>query len=162
MRSRSRKPIVRIAGILLLAAQLHGQQQPIPYSHKTHLALGLECSACHKNADPGSYMGFPAESFCMSCHQAIKTDSPHIQKLAAAAESGESIPWERVYQIERFVYFSHRVHTTAGATCETCHGPVRERDVMTKEVDHNMKSCMACHEAEGALNDCGTCHEEDF
>lgn len=147
---------------LLPAALVHGQQQPIPYSHKTHLGVGLECSACHKNADPGSFMGLPAESFCMSCHQAIKTDSPHIQKLAAAAEAGESMEWVRVYEIPKFVYFSHRRHLEAGATCETCHGAVREMDVMTKVMEHNMKSCMACHETAGAPNDCGTCHEENF
>lgn len=154
--------LLRIAGLLLLVAQLHGQEQPIPYSHKTHLAFGLACSSCHQNADPGEFMGFPAESFCMGCHQAIQTDSPHIQKLAAAAEAGEAIPWERVYRIANFVYFSHRVHTKAGATCETCHGPVRERDLMAREVEHNMKTCMACHAEKGAPNDCGTCHEENF
>lgn len=152
----------RIVGLLLLAWPLLAQEQPIPYSHKTHLALGLECSACHKNADPGSFMGFPAESFCMSCHQAIKTESPHIQKLAAAAETGESIEWERVYRIANFVYFSHRKHIEGGASCETCHGPVRERDVMAREIAHNMKTCMACHETHGAPNECGTCHEENF
>ena len=162
MISCGQKPLLAVAGLLLLAAHLLSQEQPIPYSHKTHLALGLECNACHKNADPGSFMGFPANSFCMSCHQAIKTESPHIQKLAAGAESGESIHWKRVYEIAKFVYFSHRVHINAGATCETCHGPVRERDVMTKEVVHNMKSCMACHEAQQAPNECGTCHEENF
>ena len=48
----------------------------------------------------------------------------------------------------------------AGTSCETCHGSVRERDVMTREVVHNMKSCMACHTATKARNDCTTCHEE--
>src|SRR5678815_1762999 len=119
-----------VAGFLLLAARLHGQQQPpspqqpVPYSHKTHLALGLKCNSCHRNADPGEFMGFPAESLCMSCHQTIKTDSPNIQKIAAAAKEKKPIQWIRVYRIPTFVYFSHRVHTQAGASCETCHGPV--------------------------------------
>jgi c(7)-type cytochrome triheme protein len=151
------------AGLLLLAAASHGDQppdQPVPYSHKVHLALGLKCDACHKNADPGEYMGFPTESFCMGCHVGIKVDSPHIGTLAAAARDKTPIPWVRVYQLPKYVYFSHRVHTTAGARCETCHGPVRERDVMSREVVHTMKSCMACHAATKARNDCGTCHEE--
>jgi hypothetical protein len=167
-RLREVKAVFAAAGLLLLAAGLHGQppeepllpQQPLPYSHKTHLALGLNCSSCHKNADPGEFMGFPADSFCMGCHRLIKADSPHIQKLAAAAEEKKPIPWVRVYKLPPYVYFSHRRHTAAGATCEACHGPVRERDVITREVVHNMRSCMACHAATKARNDCMACHEE--
>jgi len=157
---QQRKAALGVAGLLLLATGSYGQQQPVPYSHKAHLALGLKCNSCHRNADPGEFMGFPAESFCMSCHQAVKVDSPHIQKVAAAAGEKKPIPWVRVYQIPTYVYFSHRVHTAAGTTCETCHGPVRERDLITKEVVHNMRSCMACHAATKARNDCMTCHEE--
>jgi hypothetical protein len=159
------KAVFGVAGFLLLAAGSRGQQQqqqqqPVPYSHKAHLALGLTCASCHKNADPGEFMGFPAESFCMTCHQAVKADSPHIEKVAAAAREKKPIPWVRVYQLPTYVYFSHRVHTAAGATCVTCHGPVRERDRITKEVSHNMRSCMACHAATKARSDCMTCHEE--
>ena len=134
--------------------------QPIPYSHKTHLALGLKCAACHKNPDPGEVMGFPAETFCLTCHSAIKTDSPHIQKLATAARNRTPLEWARVYKLPEYVYFSHRVHTSAGTSCETCHGPVRERDVITREVSLHMRDCMACHKANNARNDCSTCHEE--
>lgn len=135
-------------------------QQPVPYSHKTHLALGLKCAACHKNPDPGEVMGFPAEAFCLTCHQTIKKDSPHIGKLAAAARDKTPIEWVRVYQIPSYVYFSHRVHTAAGTSCETCHGPVRGRDVITREVSHHMRDCMSCHEEKNARNDCAACHEE--
>src|SRR5690242_21234376 len=105
-------------------------------------------------------MRHPAESFCIPSHQASKTDSPHIQKLAAPAKEKKPIPWVRVYRLPSFVYFSHRVHTAAGAACETCHGPVRQRDVITKEVPINMNFCMACHTASKARNGCNTCHEE--
>ena len=155
-----KKVIYRVAVSLLLATGLYAQQQPVPYSHKTHLALGLKCNSCHKNPDPGEVMGYPAESFCMSCHKVVKAESPHIRKLAAAAEQKKPLLWVRVYRLPAYVYFSHRVHTEAGATCETCHGPVRERDVITKEVANNMPFCMACHTASKARNDCSTCHEE--
>ncbi|MGH9438607.1 MAG: cytochrome c3 family protein, partial [Terriglobia bacterium] len=56
--------------------------QPIPYSHKTHLALGLTCATCHTNPDPGRLMTFPATSTCMQCHVAVAKDKPAIQKLA--------------------------------------------------------------------------------
>jgi len=146
--------------MLLLTGRLCGQQQPVPYSHKTHLVLGLKCSSCHRNADPGDLMGFPAASFCMTCHQTVKADSPHIQKVVVAAKDNKPIPWVRVYRIPTFVYFSHRVHTEAGATCETCHGQVREREVITREVTHDMRSCIACHSAKKARAECTTCHEE--
>ena len=151
---------LRVTGLLLLAAASYGQQQPIPYSHKTHLAMGLKCTSCHKNPDPGELMTYPAENFCMTCHKTIKADSPHIQKLAAASRENKPIPWVRVYRLPAFVYFSHRVHTQAGVACETCHGPVRERDVITKEVPNDMHFCMTCHTASKARNDCNTCHEE--
>ena len=51
--------------LLLAVPALFGQTQPVPYSHKTHVGLGLKCNSCHKNADPGEMMGFPATSFCM-------------------------------------------------------------------------------------------------
>lgn len=145
---------------VLPAAVLYAVEQPIPYSHKTHLAVGLKCNSCHKNADPGEAMGLPAEGFCMSCHLAVKTESPHIKALAVAAKDKQPIPWARVYKLPSFVYFSHRVHTKAGTTCESCHGPVRERSVITKEVANNMRSCMACHAQKQAPNECTTCHEE--
>ena len=153
--------ILALAGLLLVAGGMSGEQQPVPYSHKTHVALGLPCKACHNNADPaGELMGFPAAAFCMGCHQTVKVESPHVQKIAAAAKKKEPLPWVRVYRLPVWVYFSHRVHTQAGATCEACHGPVRERDVITKEVVHTMRSCMACHAATKAPNECTTCHEE--
>ena len=156
----SGRTVLGVAGLLLLAAGSYGQQQPVPYSHKTHLALGLKCDSCHRNADPGEFMGFPAESFCMSCHQAVKADSPHIQKVAAAAREKKPIPWVRVYQLANYVYFSHRVHTAAGATCETCHGPVRERDRDHQGggARHEFLHGVSCREK--ARNDCAACHEE--
>jgi len=135
-------------------------EQPLPYSHKAHLAQGLKCVMCHESVETDDHATLPPTATCMGCHANVKTDSPHIQKLAAAAREKKPMPWVRVYQLPDYVYFSHRVHTAAGTTCETCHGPVRERDVITKEVAHNMKSCIACHDATKARNDCKTCHEE--
>ena len=36
--------------------------QPIPYSHKKHLALGLDCKTCHRNPEPGKLMTFPEKN----------------------------------------------------------------------------------------------------
>lgn len=133
--------------------------QPIPYSHKLHLSKGLECRNCHENKDPGETMGIPATARCMACHQAIKTDSPHIQKLAAYHKAGRPVPWLRVYEIPSYVVFSHRAHLEAGAKCETCHGPVREREALWRETNISMGGCMKCHQENKASNDCAFCHE---
>ncbi len=71
--------------------------QPIPYSHKLHLALGLECKTCHTNPDPGKLMTFPATTTCMSCHASVAKSKPAIQKLTGFAKSQEAVPWVRVY-----------------------------------------------------------------
>ena len=137
-----------------------GPVQPIPYSHKTHLAMGLKCANCHANPDPGEIMGIPAAAKCMACHQTVKTDSSHIQKLAAFAKDDKAVPWVRIYQIPGYVFFSHRTHTTAGFACQLCHGPVAERDVMRKEVGISMGDCMDCHRRNKASIDCKFCHDE--
>ena len=51
-------------------------EQPIPYSHKTHLAVGLECKDCHTNPEPGGLMAFPATSKCMQCHVTTRVTPP--------------------------------------------------------------------------------------
>ena len=39
--------------------------QPIPYSHKRHLALGFECRQCHVNPEEGTLMTYPPTAICM-------------------------------------------------------------------------------------------------
>ncbi len=142
-----------------LAAAPAPPQQPLPYSHKQHIALGLKCKECHANADPGEVMGFPAASKCMACHVSIAKDRPTIRKLKEFAEAKQEIPWVRVYQIPSYVDFSHRTHLEAGAACETCHGSVAERDALWREGTLSMGACMDCHRKNRASIDCTYCHE---
>jgi hypothetical protein len=148
---------------LLFAALATGQtapEQPIPYSHKLHAGtLQLKCNRCHVNADPGDAMGFPPVATCMTCHTSIATNKPSIQKLAAASKNGEQIAWERVYHTPPWVWFSHRSHLAADVKCESCHGPVAEREKMVREGDISMKACMACHQSKNVSTDCSFCHE---
>ncbi len=135
--------------------------QPIPYSHKQHLALGLECKNCHEVPEPGDFAGIPATSKCMACHAQIKKESPAIQRLADYDQRQEAVPWKRVYRIADYVYFSHKIHLASGkATCESCHGQVRQRDVLFKEKDStSMASCMECHRENAVAITCDFCHE---
>ncbi len=145
---------------LLLFVSVDAPVQPIPYSHKQHLALGLKCRDCHIMPDPGEIMGIPEAAQCMNCHRSIKKDSPAIQRLAAFARDGRPVPWVRVYEIPSYVSFSHKAHLEAGATCHACHGPVAERERVARETDLSMTGCMDCHRANKASLSCTYCHEE--
>lgn len=134
-------------------------EQPIPYSHKVHLALGLPCANCHTNPDPGNLMTFPATAKCMACHHSIATNKPAIKKLAAYAKSGEAIPWVRVYKVLPGVTWTHRKHLAAGMKCQMCHGQVAEMDRMSETTSvTTMGVCLKCHEDHGAPTVCSTCH----
>ncbi len=134
-------------------------EQPLPFSHKTHLASGLMCMNCHSNPDPGARMGFPATSDCVVCHSAVATDKAAIKQLLSYEESGEDIPWVRVYKIASHVTWSHRTHIDAGMQCETCHGDVRETEVMAEsKATRAMATCIGCHQAHDAAVECVSCH----
>ncbi len=124
---------------LFRAAAFADVVQPLPFSHKPHLAVALRCADCHQNPDPGENVTFPATTKCMTCHVAIAKDKPSIQKLAEFAKAGRPIPWVRVNQIPGYVFFSHRVHLDASQKCQTCHAADAERAVL------KMGECMDCH-----------------
>ena len=151
---------VLVAVMLGFAQQeVKGPEQPVPYSHKQHLALSLACRDCHANPDPGESMSLPASSKCMTCHRAIKKDSPAIQKLSTFDRNKQEILWVRVYKVPDFVYFSHKIHLDAGANCEECHGQVAQRERLFREADLSMAGCMSCHRERNAAQGCESCHD---
>jgi Cytochrome c7 and related cytochrome c len=134
--------------------------QPIAYTHKVHLANGLQCTDCHVGVDQGPDARIPSVNFCMTCHQVIATDKPEIKKLAAYKARGEDIPWQRVYGFEpsAHVKFNHAPHIRAGVDCAKCHGDMHTQTVAERKVDHTMGFCVQCHRANNASVDCVTCH----
>jgi Cytochrome c3/Cytochrome c7 and related cytochrome c len=134
-------------------------EQPIPYSHKQHLAFGLKCQECHTNPEPGKLMTFPDTAKCMQCHATIAKDKPSIQKIAQYAASNQQIPWVRVYKVIPGVNWTHRAHLAAGVKCETCHGNVSQISAMSEVTSVvTMYSCLNCHEMNHAKTTCETCH----
>ena len=81
-------------------------------------------------------------------------------KRTLFARDGRPVPWVRVYEIPSYVSFSHKAHLEAGATCQTCHGPVAEHERVARETDLSMTGCMDCHRANKASLSCTYCHEE--
>lgn len=134
-------------------------EQPIPYSHKQHLAFGLKCQECHTNPEPGRLMTFPDTAKCMQCHVTIAKGKPSIQNIAQYAASNQPIPWVRVYKVIAGVNWTHRAHLVAGVKCETCHGDVSQISAMSEVTSVvTMYSCLNCHEMSHAKTTCETCH----
>lgn len=132
--------------------------QPIPFDHLLHMQNRMGCADCHPGSTASPRAGLPDRDRCMLCHQAIATDSPAVRDLAALP-AGSRIPWERVYRVPDFVFFSHAEHATAKLACADCHGPVEERRKLMQEVSTNMVACMNCHAERQVSNECFLCHD---
>jgi hypothetical protein len=136
--------------------------QPAPMDHQAMTEAGMSCLFCHSGALQSPAAGIPSVQSCMGCHRVIKTDSPEIREIAAFWERQEPIPWARVNQLPRFVYFTHRVHVASGLNCEQCHGDVAHMEAAEPTARMNMGWCLDCHEQQPnaeQLRDCVICHQ---
>ena len=145
--------------VIFCACSLRGAQ-PVAYSHKQHLALGLQCLDCHSQADVAAAATIPSVTKCMLCHAKVGTAKPEVKKLAAYAAARQEVPWERVYGFPResLVRFRHAPHIRKGVTCSTCHGDMTQVAAARRLVTHNMGTCLNCHRQSKASEDCATCH----
>ena len=135
-------------------------EQPLDFPHNIHVGKGVTCEFCHDGVDKGPTAGIPGLRTCMICHDAIATDRPRIQQMAAMRDKGLDLPWQRVYgfSADDHVRFNHAPHIRAKVECATCHGNVAEGTVAVRNVDHTMGFCVNCHNQRKASIDCLTCH----
>lgn len=162
--------------------------QPMEFPHKAHMELEadekLECTSagCHDRAEKDMVAGRPSTEKCLSCHleEEEEEKTEEEKKLDAYAESGEEIPWKRVWRMSTDTFLSHRIHVAAKIECQDCHGPIEELDHAPPRAlkKLTMADCIDCHETwqwpveEGEdeagprrvdisrkiSNDCGACH----
>lgn len=133
--------------------------QPIPFSHKRHAGdNNIPCMYCHSNADKSRHATVPSMNVCMNCHQVVKTDSPLIKQVTQHYKENKPIEWVKVHDVPDFVFFDHKRHVKKGIACQTCHGPVETMAVIEQVETLNMGFCVNCHRANGAPQDCYTCH----
>jgi len=137
--------------------QGYAPKQPIAFSHKLHAgAFEIDCNYCHTGALKGKSATIPSVNICMNCHRAVKTESPLIQKLWAAADwqpetlsfgpNQKPIEWVRIHNLPDLAYFNHSQHVNvAGVECQTCHGPIQEMDVVKQYSLLTMGWCIDCH-----------------
>ena len=149
--------------LALLAGGCSGEvRQPIAYSHRVHVKqLELACDTCHVTSRTGEVASLPAVSICADCHQQANGGSPEEKKVVEAVLAGREIPWARLYELPRHVYFTHRRHVSVAAiACERCHGEMgaQGRPPPAALVALKMDDCLACHRERGASRDCDACH----
>ena len=137
-----------IDGLFLVGIQQGYQpEQPIAFSHKLHAGMyEINCNYCHTGVYKAKSANIPSVNICMNCHNTIKTESPEIQKLYAAVETGQPIEWIRVHNLPDLAYFNHSQHVNVGGLeCQTCHGPVEEMEVVYQYSELTMGWCVNCH-----------------
>lgn len=171
-----KKPGLRLTLMIVIMAVVSGAsllvyqtqippEQPIQFTHKVHVGLGIPCLYCHPGAWRQASAGLPTVQKCWACHgQLAKYWDPkkpvpvsawpaELQKLAQYVKDNKPINWVPVYQVPDFVHFNHRPHIAAGLNCENCHGNMKEKTVATVEQTVNMGWCLNCHRARTENND---------
>lgn len=154
--------VIVLVSVFLSSIVFPSVRQPIAFNHLLHVEeVGAECTDCHLYAEAGRRATIPNVETCSLCHEESSTGSEDEARLLRHVHSEDPIPWLKIYRIPEHVNFSHRMHTAIGGiACETCHGQVGARsDPVTQQfIPITMDGCMACHEQEGASNDCIACH----
>lgn len=121
-------------------------EQPVPFSHQHHAGqLRIDCRYCHTSVDTSAFAGIPPTKTCMNCHQQIWVTSPLLAPVRESYRSGQSISWQRVHNLPRFVYFDHSVHVHKGVGCVSCHGRVDQMPLTWQENTLLMEWCLDCH-----------------
>ncbi len=122
--------------------------QPVPFSHAHHVGrLGFDCRYCHTTVEESSFAGIPPTKTCMNCHSQMWVGSTMLEPVRESYRSGQPIPWQRVHNLQQFVYFDHSIHIRKGVGCVTCHGRVDRMPLTWQASPLLMQWCLACHEA---------------
>ncbi len=121
--------------------------QPVPFSHKHHANMGIDCRYCHTSVEKAAFAGIPPTKTCMNCHSMIFADAPMLEPVRESWRTGESLQWNRVHDLPQFAYFNHSIHVAKGIGCSTCHGRVDEMPLVHKANTLYMQWCLECHRA---------------
>ena len=135
--------------------------QPILFNHIHHKEVAkLNCFFCHQYVSDHRVAGIPNIELCRACHSSDAISKrPEALKVVEYVKANKRIPWNRMYELPKFVVFPHWIHIENKIDCSTCHGLTGVSDRPVKMVDRDyMEWCMDCHKKRGASTDCYTCH----
>ncbi len=150
-----------------------GPRQPIAFYHSVHAGINqIPCMYCHYTADKSKSAGIPSVQVCVGCHVPGSGALPPEQaqlgfptpdrdefwaeeaaKMVGYWQRGEPIPWVRVHNLPAHVNFPHYPHINVGLTCQTCHGPVEQMDLVYQYSSLQMGWCIQCHRGDQRLSD---------
>lgn len=120
--------------------------QPVPYSHALHAGeLGIDCRYCHWPVEEAGHAAIPSTEVCLNCHNGIQPDSAKLAKVFESASTGKPIEWVRVHDLPDYVYFNHSAHVQRGVSCISCHGDIRQMEVVAQVEPLSMGWCLDCH-----------------
>lgn len=155
-------------GVTEVAVQQgYAPEQPIKFSHKIHAGdYNIDCKYCHSTVEKSKQASIPAVNTCMNCHKGVQARdkyngeiSPEIKKIYAAMDydpekpagqqfgpNAKPVRWIRIHNLPDHAVFNHSHHVkTAGVTCQTCHGPIQEMEVVQQYATLQMGWCINCH-----------------
>jgi hypothetical protein len=151
------------------------------------MALGLDCTFCHRTVTEQANAGVPPVAQCSFCHQVIGPgSSPDLTELRTSAgiigDSPSPVNWKRVHRMPDHVRFVHEPHiryltqnpsaianapdpaanlqasVEPALVCSTCHGDVASMTQVEQVEPLKMGQCVNCHRDNGAPTDCAVCH----
>ncbi|HEY8153622.1 MAG TPA: cytochrome c3 family protein [Myxococcota bacterium] len=151
-----------------------GPIQPIQFSHKHHAGLyQIDCQYCHSGTDRSPVAGVPSVELCMGCHKQFPPTYDELEGIRTLKDHWKlqtPVEWVQIHRLPEYVQFQHQAHVRKGIACQSCHGKVEEMDKVYLVPDTKwwpwllptqkleMGWCIQCHRANGASQDCVTCH----
>jgi len=124
----------------------YNPEQPIKFSHKLHAGqMAIDCQYCHLGVAKDRHALIPSVNICMNCHTVSRKDRPEIIKLTQFYNTGQPIPWKRIHKVPEYAYFNHSVHVNKGIDCASCHGDVKQMDLVSQVKPFTMTACLDCH-----------------
>ncbi len=162
---------LQLAVALCLSLPAMAQYEGVPFSHKKHLGLSLECVGCHEGAKTSEKAGdvlLPSGSVCTQCHapapvkepaellvtkfnHKLHNSIPNInQVILAAIRSGDYLAPASEELVDRL---------QGAEGCGACHRGLVESEAVTKAVFPHMADCLVCHSDIEPPFSCEKCHD---
>ena len=167
--------------LLLVAIAMPLVAQDLPFPHKPHLEMGLECLGCHpaasKSRDSTDNL-LPDGQVCEACHNGQVAPAVDFGRLATRQPAARSYRFDHTFHlglgdvapliaaaIDIGNYFGKpgdaRRFLAGGSACTACHRGLEESVRVDPATDMPvMGDCIVCHDRIDNPFTCKECHIE--